>query len=144
MVPCISRRRQGGVLSTLLYLVFINDLLQELEDQSIHIGIYDITSSNPTLADDISLIALSPSGLQRTLEIAYNYSKRWIFIFNANRSSILRFHPSESPSYFYFKWQLGAHPVHLWKTYNHLGILLHSKLDPSERTANACRKGKAA
>lgn len=59
--PVSQGVRQGEVLSTFLYLVFINDLLQELEEQSIHIGIYDITSSNPTLADDISLIALSPN-----------------------------------------------------------------------------------
>uniref|UniRef100_A0A8W8L5Q8 Reverse transcriptase domain-containing protein n=1 Tax=Magallana gigas TaxID=29159 RepID=A0A8W8L5Q8_MAGGI len=88
--------------------------------------------------------ALSPNGLQTTLEISYDYSKRWRFNFNATKSSILRFHPSEPPSDFSFIWQLGAHSVHLAKTYNHLGILLHSKLDPSERTANACRKGKAA
>lgn len=140
--PVSQGVRQGGVLSTFLYLVFINDLLQELEEQSIHIGIYDIISSNPTLADDISLIALSPNGLQRTLEIAYDYSKRWRFNFDANKSSILRFHPSEPPSDFSFIWQLGAHSVHLAKTYNHLGILLHSKLDPSERTETRVEKEK--
>jgi hypothetical protein len=74
--PVSQGVRQGGVLSTFLYLVFINDLLQELQNKCINTGIYNIKTSNPTLADDISCRSLSPRGLQVLLNTAYSYSTR--------------------------------------------------------------------
>ena len=50
--------RQGGVLSGLLYLVFINDLLYELENVNSNTDIFDIVSCAPSLADDISCIGI--------------------------------------------------------------------------------------
>lgn len=75
-------------------------------------GIYSITSPDPTLADDISCIALSPAAIQNILTTAF----------------------------------LGAEPVYLSNTYNHLGIHihLHSKLVHTKKIANACRKGRDA
>jgi hypothetical protein len=56
--------RQGGMLSTFLYFVFINDRSNELESGGQNIGILNVKNSCPSLADDISLIGLSPVGLQ--------------------------------------------------------------------------------
>ena len=75
--------RQGGVLSTCLYLVFINDLVEEIQMKSNDSGILNIPSSNPTLADDLSLIAIYPRVLQCMLDAAVSYSNRWRFKFNA-------------------------------------------------------------
>ena len=139
--PVSQGVRQGGVLSTFLYLVFINDLLHELQNKCLNTGIYNIKTSNPTLADDISCISLSPRGLQVLLDTAYSYSTRWRFIFNANKSTVLRFSSSDintgDPS-----WQLGEDNIKVSKTYTHLGILLDAKMNPKERTTNACRKGQ--
>ena len=56
--------RQGGVLSTFLYLVYIDDLFHDLQAGSPNIGILNIPSSCPSLADALSLIGLSPLALQ--------------------------------------------------------------------------------
>ena len=133
--------RQGGVLSTFLYFAFINDLLHELQNKSTNTGIYNIKSSNPTLADDISCVALSPCGLQVLLDTAYNYCTRWRFTFNANKSSVLRFSSSDTGNH-PTTWHLGQDIIKLSKTYTHLGILLDAKMNQSERIANACRKGQ--
>lgn len=55
--------RQGGVLSTFLYLVYINDLIQALQYGSPNTGILNIPSSCPSLVDDLSLIAVTPLAL---------------------------------------------------------------------------------
>lgn len=83
--PVSQGVRQGGILSTFLYLVFINDLLQEIQSQCSNTGIYNIASSNPTLADDISCIALTPVVIQNILTTAYKYSTNWRFKFNADK-----------------------------------------------------------
>lgn len=139
--PISQGVRQGGVLSTFLYLVFINDLLQELQNQNPNTGIHSIRSSNPALADDISCIALSPRGLQTLLNTAYDFSIRWRFKFNASKSNVLYFSPTGINNNS-LSWKLGHDTIKISKSYNHLGILLDAKLDPTERTAKACRKGQ--
>ena len=49
--------RQGGVLSTDLYKLCINPLLDQIEDSGIGMQIGTIPCSAPTCADDVSLIA---------------------------------------------------------------------------------------
>uniref|UniRef100_A0A8W8LQ95 Reverse transcriptase domain-containing protein n=1 Tax=Magallana gigas TaxID=29159 RepID=A0A8W8LQ95_MAGGI len=139
--PISQGVRQGGVLSTFLYLVFINDLLQELQNPNPNTGIHSIRSSNPALADDISCIALSPRGLQTLLNTAYDFSIRWRFKFNASKSNVLYFSPTGINNNS-LSWKLGHDTIKISKSYNHLGILLDAKLDPTERTAKACRKGQ--
>ena len=73
--------RQGGVLSTFLYLVHIDDLIHDLQAGSQNTGILNIPSSCPSLADGQSLIGLSPLARQSLLDIAYNYSRKWRFNF---------------------------------------------------------------
>ena len=49
--------RQEGVLSTDLYKLYINPLLDQIEDSGIGMQIGTIPYSAPTCADDVSLIA---------------------------------------------------------------------------------------
>ena len=53
--------RQGGVLSGMLYFVFINnDLLVELEQCNCTTGVFHSDACAPSLADDVSCISTSP------------------------------------------------------------------------------------
>lgn len=107
-------------------------------------GIYSITSPDPTRADDISCIALSPAAIQNILTTALKYSLNWRFKFNAGKSCGLRFSPSPPHNDLPVTSFLGTESVYLSNTYNHLGIHLHSKLVHTEKIANACRKGRQA
>ena len=89
--PVLEGVRQDSVLSGLLYLIFINDLICEIEKCNQNIGIYSINCGAPALADDISCIATSPLSLQRMLDVCSEYSRNWRFCFNANKSSIMQF-----------------------------------------------------
>ena len=66
-IPFDIRRgvRQGGVLSSLLFLIFIDGLLRELEQSGFGTVVCDLQAGNPTLADDLTLIAMTPSLLNR-------------------------------------------------------------------------------
>lgn len=111
--------RQGGVLSTFLYLVFINDLLTELEDSSKNIGVLNVPSSCPSLADDISCINLFPIGLQLLLNTAFMYSNKWRFRFNATKSCVLVFCPKYCTFNETFQWFLGQCSIPTADKYNH-------------------------
>lgn len=135
--------RQGGVLSTFLYLVFINDLLIDLENCNVTASgcILDAKYHSPALADDISCIATSPKAMQVMMNTAYTYSCKWRFKFNADKSCILTVvakgnkQPTEKTIH------LGNSPIPFGKTYNHLGIALNNKAKLGDRIATACNKG---
>ena len=61
--------RQAGVLSTCLYLVYIEDLIHDRQAGSPNTGILHIPSSCLSLADELLLIGLSPLALQSLLNI---------------------------------------------------------------------------
>ena len=118
--------RQGGVLSTFLYLVYIDDLIHDLQAGSPNTGILNIPSSCSSLADDLSLIGLSPLALQSLLDIAYNYSRKWRFIFNASKSCVIRFSTKRASPH-EMSWYLGPAKVSCEHSYNHLGIVVNHK-----------------
>ena len=99
--------RQGGVLSTFLYLVYINDLIVKIEQSSLHTGILNIPSNCPSLADDLSCIGLTPLSLQNMLNIALAYSRKWRFKFNAQKSCILKFRAKGNRADQDYEWTLG-------------------------------------
>lgn len=72
LVSSFSRCQIRRILSTFLYLVFITVLLQNLKNVSPNVGILSVNSSNPTLADDIVCVALSPQWIQTLLNMAIN------------------------------------------------------------------------
>ncbi|VDI05085.1 Hypothetical predicted protein [Mytilus galloprovincialis] len=57
--------RQGGVLSALLYLVYINDLLCDIEDSKLGCVLLDISVSSSVQADDIALLSTTEKGMQQ-------------------------------------------------------------------------------
>ena len=71
--------RQGGGLSALFYIVFINDLVEELDKSNLGVSICDIKASNPTLVDDLTLVSRSPLHLQLMINIGADNAKRWKF-----------------------------------------------------------------
>lgn len=135
--------RQGGVLSTFLYLVYINDLIQALQHGSPNTGILNIPSSCPSLADDLSLIAVTPLALQKLLDIAYRYACKWRFMFNASKSCVLQFRAQGAKlDTCNISWYLGPAIVSYERSYNHLGIIINGKCKLSDRIQEACNKGR--
>ena len=134
--------RQGGVLSTFLYLVYIDDLINEIQMHTNNCGILSIPSSCPTLADDMSLIALQPRALQMILDIAYSYANRWRFKFNALKSCVLKFRAIGERIDDNLSWNLGGIDIPCEDSYTHLGIIINKKCSLTDRVVAACTKGR--
>ena len=90
--------RQGGVTSTWYYLLFVDGLLQELQDSGTGCTIGSIRLGNPTLADDLVLISPNLRSLEKALKIVYKYSRRWRFLFNPSKCHLIIYSPKRPPT----------------------------------------------
>ena len=134
--------RQGGVLSAFYYLVFIDQLLVELENSGHGAQLCNVPCGNPTLADDIALIGISPKSMQSMLDIVYRYTKMWDFEINVSKSNILIISRSRSLQTSEFK--IGGAVIPRVKVATHLGIHIQENLTLKARIEQRCQKGRNA
>lgn len=66
--------RQGGILSTDMYKVYNNKLLDRLESTMLGVKIGGINCVAPTCADDTTLLSRNRSALQTLINISVDYS----------------------------------------------------------------------
>ena len=112
--------RQGGVLSTFLYLVYINDLLDELESSGYGSKVMSVCTGNPAFADDISLLALTPSHLQRLVDIVHTFCLHWNVSVNVEKSRITVFTKRRAQSSACIRY--GDQVIKQTASFVHLGI----------------------
>jgi len=96
--PIMVKRivRQVVVLSTCLYLVYVNDLLNENQSSGCGTMVMSMCCGNPTFADDISLLALTLWHLQKMVDMVFRYCKQWNVSINVETSSVTVFTKSRS------------------------------------------------
>jgi hypothetical protein len=67
--------RQGGILSTHLYKIFVQDLLLELEENSLGYHLGNVYIGTPTCADDVAIIERDSNNLQIMINVISRYAK---------------------------------------------------------------------
>ncbi len=133
--------RQGGVISPFLFLLFIDELLGKLESSGVG---YSVGANNcccPTVADDMVLASLSKQGLDAMMQMCYEYSIKWRYVYNPGKSAVIVF--NESANHFMTQsrtWNLGSAYVMEKIKYNHLGVLCHKYLHVDDSVNEACNK----
>ncbi len=89
---------QGSVLSPLLYGVFINDLIEDLNNPTHDLGAKYIYGLIAALAycDDILLTSHSPQKLRKLIKICEQHSQKWRYRFNPQKCKVLAFNHTQS------------------------------------------------
>ena len=89
--------REGGVLSPwlALFLVFIDDLIEDLQSLDAGVSLHTVHLGSPMFADDLTLLSRTKSGLDKLLQTSWEYSERWQFTFNITKTVILIFGEKE-------------------------------------------------
>ena len=93
--PIRNYSRNAPVLSTFLYLVYVDELLSSLSASPYGAKVMSVICSNPAFADDISLISTSPYSLQRLIDIVYQYCRAWNIEINVDKLNIIVFSQSK-------------------------------------------------
>ena len=88
--------KQGDILRTLLFNIFINDLPKEIEKttNSAELTLFHTTTNSLFFADDLAILALSKEDLQSKLENLNNYCKKWGLQVNLNKTKVMVFNKS--------------------------------------------------
>ena len=140
-VPVRQGTRQGGVSSPSMYLIYIEALIEELENSGYGFCIAGNSCSSLSVADDMALLSFSKSGLQAMIDICYRYSIKWRFTYNSNKCSVVVFNETK---YAYTSQTrilaLGENFISEEVCYNHLGINLNKYLNFNENIDISCRK----
>ena len=110
--------RQGSVISPVLFCVYLDVLLLELEKQNVGCHVGNKFFGCMAYADDIVLLCPSISGLRSMLRVCEKYCSKYLLQFNATKSVCVCFSrivPDALPDLFLFGdrmcWQ--SHVKHL-------------------------------
>ena len=126
--------KQGAILSPLLYSIYLNDLLVELQQSNLGARIGEVYCGAPAYADDLALVASSPEELQKMLDIVYRYSNKWRYRLNASKSKVMIF-GSAKPKSLNVHLSLNGDPLEIVEEYTHLGVLRFSGRSTINRTS---------
>ena len=135
--------RQGRKSYPLLYLLFIDGLIKEIELSQHGMCIYGMNAACLTVADDMVLISFSKKGLQHLMDMCYRYSLRWRFEYNPSKCSVFVFNESRVA----FErsdrsWCLGKYVIPESTKYTHLGCVIDKFGAIKDSIRNSCAKIK--
>ena len=78
--------KQGGILSPILFNVYMDRLSVKLNASNIGGDIGGVLVNHLCYADDICLISLSSAGMQQLLNICDTYAKEYDLLYNGSKS----------------------------------------------------------
>ena len=121
--PILQGTWQGGIWSPFLYLIYINDLIDQLVKSKLGFQIEGVSFCAPSFADDMTLQALSCKALQSMISFCYRYSCLWRYQYNPLKCAIVTFNEtSRSYKSNQRSWFIGDREITEYEEFVHLGI----------------------
>ena len=113
---------QGSKLGPILFNLFVNDLLNDLDRSKLGASIGLIHIAALVFADDIVLISDKPWKLQQLLNICHSWATKNKMAFNKPKCKVMIFNGGDKQHIF----TLGNTELTIVTTYRYLGVLLTS------------------
>ena len=116
--------RQGGVLSPFLFNIYVDDLIAELEASDIGCHVANQYFGCIMYADDLIVLSASVSGLQRMLDICYQFGLQNSLIFNQKKSVCFKVGGNHEPPLEQIR--LGNNRLQWVTTTKYLGLVFNA------------------
>ena len=136
---------QGGFLSLVKYVIFINSLLTTLLDSGLCCSVHHIKATPVGYADDVAAASTAKCKIDEILKIVNIHSNKWRYELNAGKSAVLTFGESvnENKRNASFRiFTLGKKRVKEKTTYDHVGVKACIGGNYQERTVEKVKKGR--
>ena len=113
--------KQGAILSPILFCVYIDNLLILLSKSGVgcHIGGYFLGAL--AYADDIVLLAPSPTAMRKLLQLCESYASDFSITFNSSKSKCLLVKPLNFRNYSECTFYLDNNAIDNVSSFLHLG-----------------------
>ena len=119
--------RQGGILSPLLFKLYIDDVLQEISQMNIGCRLGILRMNILAYADDLVLLAITPSQLNQLYEILEDKFKHLKLNINRDKSKCMIFRKTRDPE-MQSKITICDREFDVVTSYKYLGHILQSNL----------------
>lgn len=124
---CGRGLRQGDSLSSILFILFINDLEEFLvQRQCRGISLHGLPFLLMFLADNLSLFDREVKGLQRKLNLLFEYCAKYELTVNLKKTNVIVFRNARSRIRTDEKWTYGGVPIEIVEVYTYLGVEVSS------------------
>lgn len=120
--------KQGGILSPILFCVYIDDLFNELKKCNSGCYVGRMFCGAFGYADDLMLLCPSVSGLQTLIDKCFEFGKMFDIEFNTDKSKVIVFHAPGVKVSDTLKLTLGTTVLEIVDKVEHLGHVLTSVL----------------
>ena len=126
--------RQGGVLSGILFNIYIDSLLDKVSSTSIGCKLGIINSNIIAYADDIVLLAPSANALRSLMKIASSCASELHLSFNYEKTKIMIFRHHSAKYQFNIGncFNINGVSIEVVKSIKYLGFMISDKMDYSE------------
>ena len=116
---------QGGYLSLLKYVAFIDPLLRKIQHSDVGCSVVDIPACPLGYADDMAAACQSRLKLDETLRIANTFSIQWEYSYNAKKSAVMIYGENRhkhTKGKKFRNFRLGKAKVNETVEYDHVGV----------------------
>ena len=134
--------RQGGVLSGLLFNIYVNSLIDKISKLNIGCRLGTVKSNIIAYADDIVLLSPTRDGLKSLLLEAYKEASCMDLEFNFEKTKVIKFNSyiRKSDGLLNKPLVIDDHSIHFVSTFKYLGYVIADNLNNNEDIARVKSK----
>jgi hypothetical protein len=122
--------KQGGPLSPKLFAIYLEELIKEIEAQKAGVKIGEFSLDIVLYADDIILLSTCSEELQKMVDTASDYGKKYEIKFNPEKTICMTISARRNPTKLSLK--MDSQAIKIVHSFKYLGTKLASKMQNTE------------